>query len=92
MAQIEVQLPSLLANVLDGQCSYSVEADTLRGALRLLRERHPRVAVHLFQEDGELRPHVLCFLNQTNSRWFGTCDVPLKTGDTLLIMQAVSGG
>jgi molybdopterin converting factor small subunit len=35
---------------------------------------------------------VLCFHNRTNTRWLQSLDVPVAEGDTLTILQAVSGG
>ncbi len=89
---VTVELPSLLDHVVNGSRSIAVEADSLRGALEALIERHPGLAVHLFDETGEFRQHVLCFHNQTNTRWLPSADVPLEAGDTITILQAVSGG
>lgn len=68
----------------------------------------PRLRPHLFNEAGELRRHVLCFHNGRNTRWLGCAfreenavsrgdradgwDTPVAEGDTILFMQAVSGG
>ncbi len=92
MAEVTVELPSLLDHVVNGSRSISVEADSLRGALEALVERHPGLAVHLFDETGEFRQHVLCFHNQTNTRWIESIDIPVAAGDTITILQAVSGG
>lgn len=35
-------------------------------------------------ERRALRPHVLCFLNQTDSRWLDSNQHPLHDGDVLL--------
>lgn len=48
--------------------------------------------VHLFDESGELRRHVLCFHNQENTRWLSNLGRPVVAGDVLQIVQAVSGG
>ena len=48
--------------------------------------------MHLFDETASLRPHVLCFHNETNTRWLDSMAVPLADGDTVTILQAVSGG
>ena len=67
-------------------------APTLRGALDALLRRHPALRVHLFDERGSFREHVLCFHNRTNTRWLESLDVPVAEGDTISIIQAVSGG
>ncbi len=95
MPRIEVQLPSVLSPVVRGRggsLRFAVEAATFAQALDAIRREHPHVALHLFDESGGFRPHVLCFLNGTNSRWLDSGDAPLKAGDTLRIIQAVSGG
>ncbi|MHC4415995.1 MAG: MoaD/ThiS family protein [Planctomycetota bacterium] len=92
MARVTIELPSVLSPIIDGGRSVDVEADTVTGALRALIERHPALDVHLFDETGELRRHVLCFHNRTNTRWLESAEVPLADRDTITILQAVSGG
>lgn len=92
MAEVTVRLPGLLASLVEGRNTICVEADTVRGALDELLRRHPALAVHLFDEAGRLRQHVLCFHNQTNTRWVEDLSVPVAVGDVITIRQAVSGG
>jgi molybdopterin converting factor small subunit len=92
MSRVTVELPSLLAPVVGGAASIPVEGGTLTEALAALVERHPALEVHLFDETGGLRRHVLCFHNDTNTRWLDSLDVPVADGDTITILQAVSGG
>lgn len=92
MAAVTIELPSLLRNVLDGQPTLAVEATTLAGAFDAIRAAHPQLAVHLFDEEGGLRQHVLCFHNDQNTRWLDDHAVDLAEGDRLTIIQAVSGG
>lgn len=92
MASVTVELPSLLSTIVDGERRITVDAGTLAGVLSALTERHPALRVHLFDETGGLRQHVLCFHNGTNSRWLESLDVPVAEGDTVAILQAVSGG
>lgn len=92
MPVVTIELPSLLRNVLDGQPTLSVEAATLSEAFDAIRSTHPQLAVHLFDEGGGLRQHVLCFHNDENTRWLDDHAVDLAEGDRLTIIQAVSGG
>ena len=92
MPRVTVELPGALSNVLRCGRTLLVEATTLRGALDAAIALHPPLAGHLFDETGGLRPHVLCFLNETNSRWLSSLAVPLAEGDVITILQAVSGG
>ena len=92
MPRVTVELPGMLSGLTAVPRSVPVEADRLDGALRALVARHPVLEVHLFDETASLRPHVLCFHNETNTRWLDSMAVPLADGDTVTILQAVSGG
>lgn len=85
-------LPSLLAGIVGGARTLPIEAETLAGALDELVRRYPALKVHLFDESGAFRQHVLCFHNEESTRWLGSLDRPLAAGDVITIMQAVSGG
>ena len=92
MVKVTIELPSVLDPVVDGNRTLSFDAETLPGALTALTELYPGLKVHLFDETGEFREHVLCFHNRTNTRWLESIDVALRDGDTITILQAVSGG
>ncbi len=92
MAQVTLELPSVLAAVLGGIKRIPVQADTLQGALEAATSLHPALTVHLFDESGDLREHVLCFHNDVNSRWLEDRGVVVADGDRITILQAVSGG
>jgi len=67
-------------------------AVTLEDALQRMREEYPLLRVHLYDEEEKLRPHVLLFYNGESIRWLDRLDLPLRLGDRLEILQAVSGG
>lgn len=92
MSKVTVRLPSLLHPAAGGSARVTVEAGTIDGALAALVKRHPALGVHLFDESGDLREHVLCFHNDTNTRWLESRQAPVADGDTITILQAVSGG
>lgn len=89
---VTVQLPSLLEPVTGGIRELTASGGSLREVLDDLVAREPRLKPHLFNEAGEFRRHVLCFHNGTNTRWLEGSDVLISDGDTILFMQAVSGG
>ena len=91
MARVTLELPSLLRNVL-AQGSLTVEGDTLDEALEDAYAQLPGLLVHLCDESGRFRKHVLCFVNDVNSRWLERPDLALRDGDCITILQAVSGG
>jgi sulfur-carrier protein len=89
---IEVSVPTFLRDCTDGHNTVTIEAATLEEALARLRETYPLLRIHLYDEQMQLRQHVLLFYNDESTRWLDTLDVPLRRGDRLEIVQAVSGG
>lgn len=89
---LEVSVPTILRDCTNGKSSITLEAATLEEALHRLREDYPLLRVHLYDETEQLRPHVLLFFNEESTRWLERLDVPLRPGDRLEILQAVSGG
>ena len=92
MTRIPVTLPRLLAGLIGGTTTVVVEAATVQGALEALVRQYPPLGIHLFDESGAFRRHVLCFHNEENTRWLDGLDRPVRAGDTVTIIQAVSGG
>ena len=92
MARVTLELPALLGDVVPER-SVALEGATLGQALEDAYRRLPTLRVHLCDESGQFRQHVLCFLNDVNTRWIDNADrQPLKDGDYITIIQAVSGG
>ena len=90
--EVEVSLPRLLRESVPGCDSLWVAGATLREALDALKREHPLLRVHLFDETGRTRPHVLIYYNGDNIAWLESWDVALRPGDQLHVLQAVSGG
>lgn len=90
--EITVSLPSLLANCTGGARDVTVEAATLQGSIDALLAGWPLLRPHLLDERGRLREHVNLFLNDQNVRWIDDWNRPLSPGDTVTVIQAVSGG
>jgi sulfur-carrier protein len=92
MGSIEVSVPTILRDCTGGLNPITIEAETLAEALQRLRETYPLLRVHLYDEAGQLRPHVLLFYNEESTQWLEHLEIPLRAGDRLEILQAVSGG
>ena len=82
----------MLANCVGGVPAVTVEAETLPGSVEALLEAYPLLKVHLFQEDGTLREHVMLLYNDQSFDWLDSTDIPLQEGDRLTVLQLVSGG
>lgn len=89
---IVVEVPRILSDCIEGQTEVSLQAATIGTALERLRARWPTLATHVLQDSGAMREHVLLLHNGKLTRYLKNLDVPLRPGDRLQIVQAVSGG
>ena len=92
VVEVEVNLPPLLRQSLPEYADFRVAGATLGEALDVLRSEHPLLRVHLFDERGRTRPHVLIYYNEDNVAWLDSLEIPLRPGDRIDVLQAVSGG
>ena len=93
--QIEVTVPGLLRDCVGGRQQFAFEvaaSDPLDAAVRRLMDAYPLLRRHVYEESGQVRRHVLIFHNDENVARLERRDVPLKSGDRVSILQAVSGG
>ena len=63
-----------------------------RNQLFCMYVRHSTVTDHLYEDNGNQREHVLIFVNDKDMRWLDSPHQPLREGDEITILQAVSGG
>lgn len=91
MAQLTVTLPRLLEPAVGPVRRVEVEASSVGEGIDLLLERHPTLRVHLFDEGGSLREHVLCFLDGQQTR-LEDRSIPITEPTEVTFLQAVSGG
>jgi molybdopterin converting factor small subunit len=89
MPTVEVTIPRMLAELVDGRRSFPVEGATVDAVLTDVVTAHPELRVHLFDETGSIRQHVSCF---HNGAMVADGDAAVVDGDELVILQAVSGG
>ncbi|MCS7034131.1 MAG: MoaD/ThiS family protein [Phycisphaerae bacterium] len=89
---IELTIPPLLQDCVGGTRTVHVEADWLDQALQRIQEQFPLLRPHIWDDHGQLRRHLLIFYNDTPTRWLERTDLPLRPGDRLTIVPAVSGG
>ena len=92
MPALQVNLPALLHDSVGGHATLSIPGPTLGDALTTLLDRHPVLRTHLYESPGKTRQHVLLFFNGDNLAWLPSLDVPLRDGDELQVVNAVSGG
>jgi adenylyltransferase/sulfurtransferase len=92
MARAVIKLPRLLEPAVGPTRRVEVDGETVGEAVADLLRKHPTLRVHLFDEQNELRPHVLVFHNGTPDRDLAKKATTLAEGDEIVFLQAVSGG
>jgi molybdopterin synthase sulfur carrier subunit len=75
-----------------GAAQLPVSAHTVRAALEDLERTQTALYRNVCDETGKLRKHLNVYVNADNMRDLEGVDTPLKPGDVLTILPAVSGG
>lgn len=75
-----------------GAKEVALDASTLREALDGLTIAHPSLGERLRDEHGRLRAHLALFVNDEDARSLGWEDAPLRDGDVVHVIPALSGG
>lgn len=91
MARVTITLPRLLEPAVGPTRRIELEAESVGEAMSRLLERHPTLRVHLFDERGDLRQHVLCFVGGSQTRLVDR-STPITEATEITFLQAVSGG
>lgn len=84
-----VRLPSVLDPATGGRRSAEVTGATLGEALDDLFRQIPTLRVHVLDEAGALRRHVVVLVDGVNRR---RLDHPVSDADQIAVIQAISGG
>jgi sulfur-carrier protein len=74
------------------QRTIEVDAADIAGVVRALEALAPGIGFYLCDERGRLRPHVNVFVGNDIIRDRRLLSDPVKPGDTVSILQALSGG
>ena len=69
-----------------------LEAATVGAAMDALAAAHPSLRERLRDEHGRLRTHLALFVNDEDARLLGWEDAPLRDGDVVHVIPALSGG
>ena len=84
-------LPAALRRFADEQSEIEILGGTLGMAFDELARRFPQLERRLRDERGELRPHVLIFVDGESVR-SGAMEARLNDGSEVFVAPAVSGG
>jgi MoaD family protein len=91
-ATIAVLIPGPLQPTVGGAAEIEVAAESVRALLLALERSHPALHRSVCDETGRVRPHVNLFVNTEHMRDREGLDTPLRKGDVVYILPAVSGG
>ncbi len=89
---VTVKLPRVLADLAACERRITVSGSTVAEALDDLIRKHAPLALHLFDDTGALRRHVLCFRNEVSVKSRAELDQRLTAGDQLTLVNSVAGG
>ncbi|MDR7439929.1 MAG: MoaD/ThiS family protein [Armatimonadota bacterium] len=87
-----VRIPGMFLPFTDGADRVEVEAKTVREALETLRRQYPKLAAQLLTPDGQVHPSINLFVDEEDIRGLQGLDTPLRPGQELTILPALSGG
>jgi molybdopterin converting factor small subunit len=91
---VSVVLPRALLTYSRGSSTLDlgVHCATVADALGELGRRWPAVLDRIVTEQGDVREHVNIFVGEESIRFAAGLDTPVRDGDTIMIVAAVSGG
>jgi molybdopterin converting factor small subunit len=85
---VMVRLPRILTQAVRGGLRHEVTAGDVGQVLDRLFETEPGLRNHLIEEDGQIRTHVLVFVDGERA----DLRTPVPEGSEVQVLQAVSGG
>ena len=89
---IRVQLPPVLRAVTGGARQLDAEGQSIAAALSDLARKHPALALHLFDEAGAVRRHVVCLHDSAVVRAADMRSCAIRADDEIIITNALAGG
>lgn len=89
MSRVRVRLAALLHSYTGGTAELEAKGETLAEVLADLDHRYPGIRVRVVDEQDRPRPYIRFFVNATDAR---DLSVPLRDGDEVYIVGALSGG
>jgi len=91
-ANVRVQLPPLLRNLMGGERWLTGDGDSIAAVLADLGRRHPSLALHFFDEQGRIRHNIAFVHDGAVVRAREAAMHPVSPGDELILTNALAGG
>jgi len=89
---VTVRIPTGLRPFANGAREITVDADTLGRALSAVEQHHPGLSARILTPEGDIRPFVNLFVDETSARFMDGLNTPIKDGAIISIIPAVAGG
>ena len=89
---VRVQLPPILRHVMAGERWLEADGNSVAAVLADLGRRHPSLALHFFDEQGAVRHNIVCIHEGTLVRAREAAAYQIKSGDELILTNALAGG
>ena len=86
---MKVSIPTPLRSYTEQEAIVEAEGSTVRELLADLDRRHPGIRFRMIDEQDGIRQHVKIFINRER---IAALEEPLRPGDEVQILQALSGG
>ena len=89
---VTVRVPTPLRRVAGGKRDVSAEGANVSAIIEDLERQYPGFKERLVDETGDLRRFINIYINGEDIRYAQGIETPLKPGDEMSIIPAVSGG
>jgi molybdopterin converting factor small subunit len=87
-----VKIPRVLRAATNGAGEIEVCGNTIREALDDAARLMPTLKLHLFDEAGRVRHHILCIHNESVVRGPEMAEHRVSPGDEIILANAFAGG
>lgn len=92
MTFVRVKFPPVLRAATNGARDVEASGRTIREALDDAAARIPGLKLHLFDEAGRVRQHILCIHNESVVRGPEMTQHRIEPGDEIILANAFAGG
>ena len=89
---VRVQLPPVLRHVMGGERWLEADGETVCEALRDLSAKHPQLALHVFDEQRQVRHNIVCLHDGALVRAREMDSHRVQPGDEIVLTNALAGG
>ncbi|HZV35730.1 MAG TPA: MoaD family protein [Verrucomicrobiae bacterium] len=87
-----IHIPTPLQKLCDNQGRLETSGETVGAALDEIYLHYPFMQDRITDANGEIRKSLNIYVNEENIRFLENLGTPLKEGDEVTILPAISGG